>query len=326
MSANNDNAMTRFLFAILRQKNLKDIDWTKVAHDPILSQPITNGHAARMRYSRFRSAMLGLEPTRRNKTAAPKSRVTKSTKKDAKPAARGEDGVKSEETADSPRPSTAQQEASAAEAAAPPARIKQETPAHYGFDSRLTPGLTPGPPTFAAPVGAARTPMPTTPTIQPRLLTPCSDAEGYIPGSAIGGMPPSSPAVSDMLVGSQQAASSTSSFVDFHHGGAGCSPDQHQHQHQHQQTMDPAWAHAGGGYSAFAAAAYPYDDYAAAAAAAYEHQQQQHHHLHHHHHNHQHHLQGHLPGQLPLPDQQMLDHQHEHDQDGVKHEEWDQPH
>jgi hypothetical protein len=38
-----------------------------VARNPILAQPITNGHAARMRFSRFRSAVLGLEPQRRNR-------------------------------------------------------------------------------------------------------------------------------------------------------------------------------------------------------------------------------------------------------------------
>ncbi|KAK5660849.1 hypothetical protein OQA88_12220 [Cercophora sp. LCS_1] len=79
--AANDNAMTRFLFAILQQKCLKDIDWNKVAHDPILAQEITNGHAARMRYSRFKAVMLGTEPTRRNRTST--SRVSKPKKKDA---------------------------------------------------------------------------------------------------------------------------------------------------------------------------------------------------------------------------------------------------
>lgn len=125
--AANDNAMTRFLFAILQQKCLKDvsdfpllldfllpdllpdhisnhhllkIDWNKVARDPILAQEITNGHAARMRYSRFKAAMLGLEPQRRNRTSG--SRVSKAKKKDAATksaaAAKSKDGVKSETT------------------------------------------------------------------------------------------------------------------------------------------------------------------------------------------------------------------------------------
>ncbi|KAL2160335.1 hypothetical protein VTH06DRAFT_1508 [Thermothelomyces fergusii] len=92
--SNNDNAMARFLFAILQQKCLKDIDWNKVAHNPILAQEITNGHAARMRFSRFRAAMLGLEPQRRNRTANSgnnnKNRVAKK-KKDDSPKLKKED-------------------------------------------------------------------------------------------------------------------------------------------------------------------------------------------------------------------------------------------
>ncbi|KAK3903359.1 hypothetical protein C8A05DRAFT_14681 [Staphylotrichum tortipilum] len=81
--ANNDNVMARFLFAILQQKCLKDINWNEVACSPILAQPITNGHAARMRYSRFRTAVLGIEPQRRNRTtAASKNRVTKRKRED----------------------------------------------------------------------------------------------------------------------------------------------------------------------------------------------------------------------------------------------------
>ncbi|KAF3386259.1 hypothetical protein F1880_001276 [Penicillium rolfsii] len=41
----------KFLYAIIKQLNLKDIDWNKVA----LDLEISNGHAARMRYSRFKS-------------------------------------------------------------------------------------------------------------------------------------------------------------------------------------------------------------------------------------------------------------------------------
>ncbi|KAK2624214.1 hypothetical protein QTJ16_006164 [Diplocarpon rosae] len=52
-----ESAITRLLYAILSQKCLKDIDWNKVARDPLLCQEITNGHAARMRYSRFKKQM-----------------------------------------------------------------------------------------------------------------------------------------------------------------------------------------------------------------------------------------------------------------------------
>ncbi|RFU80941.1 hypothetical protein TARUN_1226 [Trichoderma arundinaceum] len=67
MSPNSDNAMARFLFAILKQKNLKDIDWNQVAADPVLIEPITNGHAARMRYSRFRATVTGHTPSKRGR-------------------------------------------------------------------------------------------------------------------------------------------------------------------------------------------------------------------------------------------------------------------
>lgn len=52
-----DNALARFLYAILKQKNLKDIDWNQVAHDDALIDPCPNGHAARMRYSRYKSTI-----------------------------------------------------------------------------------------------------------------------------------------------------------------------------------------------------------------------------------------------------------------------------
>ncbi|KAF4971386.1 hypothetical protein FZEAL_9868 [Fusarium zealandicum] len=79
MTPNSENAMARFLLAILNQKNLKDIDWNQVAADPVLIQPITNGHAARMRFARFRATVNGNEPQKRNRVAD-KSRVTKSKK------------------------------------------------------------------------------------------------------------------------------------------------------------------------------------------------------------------------------------------------------
>ncbi|KAK3392629.1 hypothetical protein B0T20DRAFT_60856 [Sordaria brevicollis] len=77
-----ENAMARFLFAILQQKSLKDIDWNEVAASPFLSQKISNGHAARMRYSRFRASMLGTEARPRNRTSPDKNRVTKAKKEE----------------------------------------------------------------------------------------------------------------------------------------------------------------------------------------------------------------------------------------------------
>ncbi|TGJ88054.1 hypothetical protein E0Z10_g723 [Xylaria hypoxylon] len=176
MSSNNDNAMTRFLFAILRQKNLKDIDWNQVAHDPILAQEITNGHAARMRYSRFRTAMLGLEPTRRNRTGPPKSRVTKS-KKDSKN--KKDDSVKSESSTPG-SPHTA-----SPEPPQPPSqKIKQEN-SSYNYNSRMTPALTPGP------VSMPPTAIPNTTMIQNRFLTPCSDTDTFVASPAMASSPTS---------------------------------------------------------------------------------------------------------------------------------------
>ncbi|KXJ97000.1 hypothetical protein Micbo1qcDRAFT_155745 [Microdochium bolleyi] len=145
MSSSNDNPMARFLFAILKQKNLKDIDWHEVARDPVLAEEISNGHAARMRYARFRDAMLGVEPTRRNRTSSTssKSRVTKS-KKETK--IRKGDGS---------RPTSG-------------IRIKEES-VHSMLDSRMTPGLTPGSLTSTSPMLDHG--------MHQRLLTPTSDRD-----------------------------------------------------------------------------------------------------------------------------------------------------
>ncbi|KAJ5032954.1 uncharacterized protein L3040_009540 [Drepanopeziza brunnea f. sp. 'multigermtubi'] len=75
-----ENSITRLLFAILSQKCLKDIDWNKVARDPLLCQEITNGHAARMRYSRFKKQMdaaSGIVPAPSTPRKPRKSRVEK---------------------------------------------------------------------------------------------------------------------------------------------------------------------------------------------------------------------------------------------------------
>ncbi|CAI7613594.1 unnamed protein product [Penicillium pancosmium] len=67
----------RFLYSMIKQLDLKLIDWNKVAQD----LEISNGHAARMRYSRFRSQMDGPNTTQR----APRRRgQKKGTKGDAK--------------------------------------------------------------------------------------------------------------------------------------------------------------------------------------------------------------------------------------------------
>ncbi|KAK4455601.1 hypothetical protein QBC34DRAFT_70979 [Podospora aff. communis PSN243] len=193
MSAN-DNAMTRFLFAILQQKCLKDnmsqIDWNKVAHDPILAQEITNGHAARMRYSRFKAAMLGLEPTRRNRTNPNRSRVTKKKK---------DDKASKKDTA---RPDSPDQDNIKADASS----IKREQLLRHSEDTTAGPSSLLSPKVKEERMFTAPSPLdghpssqqpssqfssnPTMSEIQSRLhmrlLTPCSDSDvlaGYSPAS-----------------------------------------------------------------------------------------------------------------------------------------------
>lgn len=132
-----------------------------------------------MRYSRFRSQMLGLEPTRRNRTSAPKSRVTKS-KKDSK--GKANESFKSESTTSTP--STQELPETEPSHHVQPQRIKQERP-HYEFDNRLTPGVTP------SPMPPPPTVMGHPNTIQPRLLTPCSDGDGYTPSPIMAPSPDS---------------------------------------------------------------------------------------------------------------------------------------
>ncbi|KAK0122374.1 hypothetical protein ONS95_010615 [Cadophora gregata] len=85
----NDNAITRLLYAILSQNSLRDINWDKVANEPILNNEITNGHAARMRYSRFKKQMDAstgnLQPPTPRKPRKNRVEKTKSAKKDKRP-------------------------------------------------------------------------------------------------------------------------------------------------------------------------------------------------------------------------------------------------
>ncbi|KAI9894836.1 MAG: hypothetical protein M1814_000056 [Vezdaea aestivalis] len=57
----------RFLWTILKQLDHKSIDWNEVARD----LKITNGHAARMRFSRFKGQIEGRQP---RKAAADRAR------------------------------------------------------------------------------------------------------------------------------------------------------------------------------------------------------------------------------------------------------------
>jgi len=149
--------------------------------------------------------MLGLEPTKRNRTGPPKSRVTKS-KKESKN--KKDDSVKSDSAAGSPLATTPEPSQPA-----PPQRIKQEN-AQYVYNSRLTPALTPGP---APSVPVAPTSVSNTAMLQNRFLTPCSDTETFPPSPVM----VSSPA-SDIL--------HSQGSYDFH--GPPC-----------HDPVDPAWPH-----------------------------------------------------------------------------------
>jgi len=69
-----DGQTARFLYTILKQLDLKAIDWNLVAE----GLDITNGHAARMRFSRFKQHMEGIPTQPRN--PRPKKDGTKDTK------------------------------------------------------------------------------------------------------------------------------------------------------------------------------------------------------------------------------------------------------
>ncbi|KAJ5194265.1 hypothetical protein N7491_001601 [Penicillium cf. griseofulvum] len=64
-----DTPTAKFLYTIIKQLDLKSVDWNRVASDV----EISNGHAARMRYSRFRQQMEGntgaSKPKRKTKKA-----------------------------------------------------------------------------------------------------------------------------------------------------------------------------------------------------------------------------------------------------------------
>jgi hypothetical protein len=82
-----DGQTARFLYTILKQLDLKAIDWNLVAE----GLDITNGHAARMRFSRFKQHMEGIPTQPRN--PRPKKDGTKDTKNvKGKGLKRGPDG------------------------------------------------------------------------------------------------------------------------------------------------------------------------------------------------------------------------------------------
>lgn len=79
-----DGQTARFLYTIIKQLDLKAIDWNLVAG----SLEITNGHAARMRYSRFKQHMEGAT----TQTRAPKSGKKEKEGKEGKGVKEGKEG------------------------------------------------------------------------------------------------------------------------------------------------------------------------------------------------------------------------------------------
>ncbi|ROT43546.1 hypothetical protein SODALDRAFT_327748 [Sodiomyces alkalinus F11] len=214
--SNTDNQMTRFLFAILKQKNLKDIDWNAVARDPVLAQPITNGHAARMRYSRFRSAMLGLEPQRRNRNANNKNKVTKPKKEYNKIAKKEEDEYIKSESGINNRPIFSDANARSS------VKVKHEASQLSYHQSQFTPT------SMGSPAGPDCHPTP-----HMRLLTPSSDDM--------------LPAPHTLQFSPQTGILGTFDMLATGHCG-------HEHDHEHDPIHDHAsWANSPA-YSAFDAA------------------------------------------------------------------------
>ena len=232
------------------QLTILKTNWDLVASNPVLQQPITNGHAARMRFSRFRSAVLGLEPTKRKRTGTPKSRVTKSKKE---PKLKKDMRVKSEPSPCETNPKETP--------VAPEPKVKQEHPQatqEPQLDSRLTPRLTPGPMTTSMPAPIA-TSIPTTmpsaatnmmvnPCIQPRLLTPCGDTDIFNPlvSSPTGGMinthnrfdSPASPFTQPDPIWHQQPMSSSSFGTPFSFSDLGMGVSNHQHFHENYAMLN----------------------------------------------------------------------------------------
>ncbi|KAJ5373026.1 hypothetical protein N7517_005032 [Penicillium concentricum] len=66
-----DTPTAKFLYTIIKQLDLKSVDWNRVASDV----EVSNGHAARMRYSRFRQQMEGNSGASKPKRKAKKGKT-----------------------------------------------------------------------------------------------------------------------------------------------------------------------------------------------------------------------------------------------------------
>ena len=170
-----------------------------MAHDPILAQEITNGHAARMRYSRFRAAMLGLEPQRRNRKDTNKSKVTKTKKegKNKKLEARVEEKVevRGQAAVIKPDPSAAEEKTVKDESKASVSPKVKREPLSTSSDSS-DPATLPSNTALGGFACKSSTPL-LPPVSQPdfyaqphsRLLTPCSESDMLTAPQGFGASP-----------------------------------------------------------------------------------------------------------------------------------------
>lgn len=94
---------SKFLYTIVKQLDLKSIDWSAVA----AQLNITNGHAARMRFSRFKQAMEGVVPAPRKRAGTSGSRPRRAIKSEKGGVDKKGFGTKVKDEDQSPEPSEA---------------------------------------------------------------------------------------------------------------------------------------------------------------------------------------------------------------------------
>ncbi|KAK0705125.1 hypothetical protein B0H67DRAFT_372182 [Lasiosphaeris hirsuta] len=225
-----------------------------------------------MRYSRFKAAMLGLEPQRRNRTNPNRSRVSKKKKDDGKSASSGsgtkpkdragddgsdfkpEGGVKPEPRDTEPASSPQSRDIGFHDMVMTP-KIKEErlfmpsaSPSEHSYTQQLHLGGSPAPNSLSNLQHhiQQQQQQQQQSRLHMRLLTPCSDSDVL---AGFGGGAAASPSTSDML--QHDAASfdfspvprlSPGPVVGADHDGAGHLSSWHHHHH--------AAAHPQNGYSA----------------------------------------------------------------------------
>lgn len=163
-----------------------------MAQHPILQQEITNGHAARMRYSRFKKQMEGTTSVRRprNPNSSPRKRVEKKSKKSRSENATREGGlndqdispVKSESVGMGTSPGNNDTTLSVTSQPAGHASLHLSVKPEY--HNRLTPALTPiHSPQLSHPLTPSfnTTPTTSTPVSTPQSVSAVSSFHSQVP-------------------------------------------------------------------------------------------------------------------------------------------------